>query len=74
MDESVDGAHGICLSTAEYNNTLLATPPKVDDHGTPPFRRPLLLAPSNCQNYCELLSPLKDGNTSQDEYDQTSNS
>ena len=74
MEESADGAHGICPSTAEHHNTLLATPPKVDDHGTSPFHHPLFPTPSNCHDYCELLPPLKDGNASQDEYDQKSNS
>ena len=59
MEESVDGAHMICLSTAEHHNTLLATPPKVDDHGTPQFHHPLLPTPSNYHDYCELSPPSK---------------
>ena len=74
MAESVDSAHGICPSTTECHNTLLATQPKVDDNGTPPFRRPLMLAPSHCDEYYELLFPLEDVDTSKDEYDPKSNS
>ena len=74
MAESVDGAHWICLSTTEYHNTLLATQPKVDDNVTPPFCHPLLLTPSNCDNYYELLFPFQDGGTSEDDNDLRSNS
>ena len=59
MVESVDGAHGICPPTTMCHHTLLSTQPKVDDNGTPPFLRPLLFAPSNCDKYYELLSPLE---------------
>ena len=51
--------HGICPPTTVCHNTLLATQPKVDDNGTPPFRRPLLLAPSKYDKYYKLLPPLK---------------
>ena len=67
MAESVDSANEICPSTTECHNTLLATQRKVDDNGTPPFRRPLMLAPSHCDEYYELLSPLEDVDTSKDE-------
>ena len=68
MAESADGGDVICPSTTECHNTLLATQPKVDDNGTPPFRHPLLLADSNWQKCYEWFPPLEDGDASKDDY------